>query len=226
MELSEDYSEKKASEGKVSLRKFLQRRNLIIVLALVLLAEGVWAALTLSQAQISKQLPAVLNQETPKTPSAKVSTVSSAPQATLSLSAPKTTLKVGEKMTVTVNISSAKRTDGSDIVILYDPTQLSVVTQGSAKAPLQIGSVYSDFPLNSLDEKKGRIAASGITQAGSGVVPSGIFGTVVFQAKTAGAAKVSLDYTPGSTIDSNVIENKTAKDLLEKVENLELYITP
>ena len=72
----------------------------------------------------------------------------------------------------------------------------------------------------------GKITVAGITQAQGGVLANGLFGTVVFQAKAAGQAKISLDYTPGSTIDSNVTESETVEDVLDKVENLEINILP
>ena len=44
--------------------------------------------------------------------------------------------------------------------------------------------------------------------------------------KAPGKAKIAFDFTPGSTTDSNVIETKTAQDILGSVTDLEVNITP
>lgn len=186
--------------------KQIPKKYLLILVAAVLLAELFWAYKSLgpNYLQESVSISAGSNM---------------ASGAAISLSTPKTTIKVGEEMVVSVNISSQELTDGTDLIIVYNPEILS-------GQPVKPGTIYNDFPLNTVDQEAGKITVSGITSATGGVLANGLFGTIVFQAKKAGSAEVSLEYVPGSTTDSNVIESKTAKDLLTEVKNLEVNIIP
>lgn len=194
------------------IQKLLTRKNIFIVLGVVILAEVLWASWTLFR------------------PSPPSSTATSVPvvkvkPTTVTLISDKTSLKKGEKMTVSINISSNKKTDGTDLVLIYDPKLLSVETVGSSKQPVIAGGIYEDFPLNSVDQVAGRITVSGITDDPGGVLAEGLFGSIVFVGKAPGVANISLDYSPSSTADSNVIESGTGKDVLEKVEGLEVSIS-
>lgn len=143
----------------------------------------------------------------------------------LSLVTPKSGIKVGEKFTVSINVFSVKRTDGIDVVINYDPRILSVVKNSPQGQTVSTGKIYTDYPLNIVDEQLGRIAVSGINSSIDGVIPKGEFGSVVFVPKRPGPTKISFEFTPSNTTDSNVIENKTAKDILDGVQNLDINIT-
>lgn len=194
------------------IQKLLTRKNIFIVLGVVIAAEVLWASWALLR------------------PSPPPSTATTAPvvklkPTTVTLASEKTSLKKGEKMTVSINISSNKKTDGTDLVLTYDPKLLSVETVGSTKQPVIAGTIYNDYPLNSVDQLTGRITVSGITDDPGGALAEGLFGSVVFVGKGAGVAKISLDYSPSSTADSNVTESGTGKDVLEKAEGLEVVIT-
>lgn len=192
----------------------LDFRLLLLFLAVALAGEVVWAVLTLSS-------------PTAKGKGLTVSGLQASPASgatMVTLTAPKSSVAVGEKFSVSIEVLSAKPTDGADIIMTFDPTKLTVVRNGATDSPVITGSMYSDYPLNSIDETLGKVFISGVSSSPSGVVPNGTFGTVVFQAKSAGKSSLSLDFTPGSTVDTNVIESRTAKDLLEKVNNLELEI--
>lgn len=190
--------------------KFLTRKNIFIVFGLIVILELIWASWTLFK-------PAPPQVATKQAPAEEKPTI-------VSLSSPKTTLKVGEDVTVYINISSDKRADGVDLIINYDPKLLSPKTTDGQ--PVIAGTIFTDYPQNVLDAKLGRITVSGITAQAGGIIPNGLFGSLVFVAKAPGAAKVSLEFTPQSTIDSNVTETNSGKDVLEKVNNLELNILP
>ncbi len=192
------------------IRRLLTKRNIFIVLGLVILAEVSWATW-------------ILMRPTPPPVQITAPVVKVKP-AIVSLVAPTNTIKVGEKVTVSINISSDKKTDGTDLLITYDPKLLSVETVGGTKQPVIAGTIYNDYPLNSVDEKLGRITVSAITDTKGGVLADGLFGSVVFVGKAAGNAQISLDFTPSSTADSNVTESGTGRDVLEKVNNLEMEI--
>lgn len=194
----------------MNLSNLLANKKLIFIfIGIILLVELVWAGLTLKEGKTSG--------------SAAVGSGKSEASSTLSLSSSKTSLKVGETVTVSIDVSSPVATDGLDVIMLYNPKLLSVVT-GANKLPVNLGSLYSDYPLNRVDEAAGRVAVSGITSKVGGVVAKGTLGTVNFTAKAPGKVKIAFDFTPGSTTDSNIIETKTAKDVLGGVNNLEVEI--
>lgn len=186
----------------------INKKYIFVIVGVVILAELLWAGWFLTKG----------SQVTTNGATAQV-----AGGSVISLRATKNSFRMGENIPVSVEIASDKVTDGSDIVIIYDPKMLSVVTD-VAKTPVATGSLYSDYPVNKLDETAGRINVSGITSLSGGTLPKGVFGTVTFQAKQSGKVKISLDFTSGSTTDSNIIETKTAKDVLSGVNNLEVNI--
>lgn len=145
--------------------------------------------------------------------------------ATFSLETGEASTRVGSQVVVSVNLSSNSLTDGADLIVTYDPTYLKVNTDVQ-KSPLKIGSLYDSYPYNVVDEKIGKIAVSGITTKSGGILGNGLFGTLTFSTLKAGQTEIKIDFTKGSTTDSNVTENSTAKDLLSEVKNLKVNIVP
>lgn len=188
------------------IKKLLTRRNIFIVLGVIIAVELIWAGWFLVNSAQSKPTP---------TPS--VITKPVAPPTAVTLTSLKTEYKKGEKITVAINISSSKKVDGVDLIITYDPKVLSA-------QPATLGIIFSDYPQNTADATLGKVSVSGITTRPGGVIPEGNFGTISFVAKTAGVTKIAFDFTPGQTVDTNVIESGTGKDILEKVNQLELNI--
>lgn len=142
----------------------------------------------------------------------------------ISLTTPKNEVKVGDAIPVTINIEANKQTAGVDLVMRFDPNLLAI--SDAVKPPVTVGNIYTDYPINKLDGKQGIILVSGITSNTAGIIPKGVFGTILFKAKAAGNAKIFLEFSKGSTVDTNITENKTAKDVLEEVDNLNLVIKP
>lgn len=180
---------------------------IFIVIGIAVIIEIIWAVKSLRE---NVPVTAVNNSQT-------ISNYNFLP-ASIILSAPKTTFKVGEKIPVSINLDSVKATDGTDVVLNFNPNLL--VASKSA----EVGKIYDDYPLNITDNVLGKISISGISSAAAGKVAQGIFGTVIFTAKAPGKANISVDFTKESTTDSNVIETKSAKDLLGKVQNVEVEI--
>ena len=191
----------------------LTRKNLLVLVGIVLVLEFTWAVW-----KLTKPVAA------PKPASNQRATIMTASLTSILLQAPKTQLKIGEQITVGINISSKKATDGTDIILIYDPKILTVVPINGV--PVALGTIYNDYPVNSVDEKTGRITISGITSTSGGVIPQGLFGQVTFRAKATGSTKIAVDFAKGKTTESNVIETKTAIDILDEVRNLDLNILP
>lgn len=190
-----------------SLGKIFNRKVLLIVFGVVILAEIIWAGYTFWKK------PQPVTQGAPEVQK----------PTQIELQTDSQQVKVGQSFTVYVNISSSKHTDGVDLIISYNP-RLMLVEKLQSGVPVDLGTIYNEYPLNLIDETMGKITVSGIATASDGVIPNGLFGSISFQALSTGQAAITLDFAPGSTVDTNVIEKGTGKDILENVKNLNVTI--
>lgn len=187
-------------------KELINKKNILILLGVVILVEVLWAGWVLYQTnrQISQTV---------------LPTVTKPKLTQIALQTDKTSVKVGEKFTVSINILSDKSTDGTDLIINYDPKLLLA-------EPVILGTLYNEYPINTIDVKVGKVTISGISTETDRINPNGLFGSIVFTAKAPGSSGISLEFTPGSTVDTNVIEQGTGKDVLESVKNVNIIITP
>lgn len=137
----------------------------------------------------------------------------------IELKTDQSSVKVGDQFSVSINISSTQETDGADLIINYNPKLLSA-------SPATLTSLYNDYPVNKIDTTEGKITVSGISTDEIGIVPNGAFGTIVFKALSSGQAAITLEFAPTSTVDTNIIEKGTGRDILENVKNLNVTIIP
>lgn len=184
---------------------------IFVLLGIIVLAEIIWAASTLLKKPESVRLDN------------KTSIASKRKSPTISLQASKQEIKIGDKVILTINLDSDIYSDGTDVVINYDPKLLRISKDTS---PVDIGVVYKSFPQNKVDTTLGRIAVSGVTDKKEGILAEGVFGTVEFTAKAPGKADIGIDFKPSNTTDSNIIKTGTGQDVLEKVENTQINILP
>lgn len=198
--------------------RFSPMKILFIVLGLVIVGEVIWA--------VSNFVPAGLSSKSQNPATANKNIVTPPASAQVNLSADKVSVKVGDKITVAINVSANKLTDGTDLIIVYDPTILTVDTQNDRKVPVITGQIYGDYPVNSVDQTKGLITVSGIVITPGGVTTNGIFGTINLVAKAPGTATLKLEFSKGSTADTNVTETGTGKDILDSVQDLTINIAP
>ncbi len=128
--------------------------------------------------------------------------------------------KVGDGVIVAVGVSTGgKKTDGTDVIIHYDNKLLTASSSG-----LLNGNIYPEYPIASIDQKSGTIKVSGTASVNQTFAGEGLLTTVLMTTVKPGQAKITVDYTPGSTIDSNIVESTSSKDVLEEVNNLTLSI--
>lgn len=139
----------------------------------------------------------------------------------ISLNAPKGAYRVNEVVSVNVNIDTGLQAiDGVDVIINYDPKVLEASSGGLLK-----GSIFEEYPIMSADASKGLISISGISSLQNSFKGTGQFATINFKAKVAGRTELTIDFKgKGSTVDSNLVEANTSKDILEQVVNLELIV--
>lgn len=200
-------------------QNFLPKGNLsfslpkivFIALSLIIVGELVWGAWYVLKPSSTSIIPFKNKQ-----------TVTVKPQASakISLVASQKEVKVGDNLSVDVMISSNNNpTVGTDLIIKYDPNLLSL-----SKTSFTKGTVYQEYLGQSLDDSKGVFRISGLSTATSKNSVDGKFGTLNFNALAAGRAQVTIDFKPGSSTDSNVIDAKLSKDILDRVDNLEVNI--
>ncbi|MBI3486362.1 hypothetical protein HY025_05500 [Candidatus Daviesbacteria bacterium] len=188
---------------------------LFIVLILIIIAELIWGAW-----YIFRPLQKRINS------SPQNSLVTKLPKSTASikLSSINPSVSVGDKLSVDINLSSKNTpSDGVDIVIKYDPNFLRV--EGKNEEVFIKGSVFPEYLGYKVDNKLGVLRISGISEVTSApAIAQGLFGTVNFKAVNQGTTQVVVDFKPGNTTDSNVIDSKSNKDILDKVSNLSVKI--
>lgn len=152
--------------------------------------------------------------------------------ATLTLSPSSGTHAAESTFEVKIQLDTAGvTTDGTDIILKFDPTALQVVDADASATGTQIlaGSLYSMTSLNSVDNGAGTIKFSGVrTGASTGYSGSGTLATITFQAvKETASTPVTFTFNAGSTnlSDTNVINNSDSTDALTSVTNGSYKIT-
>jgi len=191
---------------------FTNKKIILGAVGLIVVLEIIWAGWILTRPSASS-----ITRST--TPSASDTNKGSS----INLVASKTDVRVGENITVTASVFSTKSTDGVDLVLNFDPKLLQIEATSTA-SPVITSNLYSDYPLNQVDNTLGKVLVSGISSLDKGVIPNGALATLVFKAKAAGKASINVEFQKGKTNDSNITETKTSKDLLESVTNIELNI--
>lgn len=185
-------------------KKWLAPKALFVVLGVVIAAEVIFAIRTLTQ-----PTPAPL-------PRAKeVSIV-----ASISLASNKTNYSVGDSVPIIIKVDTGgHKTAGSDVILHFDPKAL----EASGAASFVKGVIYKDYPHLEVSSK-GRVAVSGIGPADANFSGAGVLSTVNLKAKAKGVTKVTVEFTPPSSTDSNILDSESSQDILEKVEDLNLII--
>jgi len=117
------------------------KRLIIFTVAAVIAGEIVWAGWVLTQ-------PAVKVDRKDVPSKAAKDVIKPVSLAKVSLTTPQKTVKVGQTVPVTINISSSKLSDGADLIIYYDSRLLTVVTSGKPAVPVTAGNVYHEYLFN------------------------------------------------------------------------------
>lgn len=151
---------------------------------------------------------------------------SAAVTATFALSPSSGSYEVGQTFSVNVLLDTAgNATDGAAVRnINYDTSLLEVQDANASQTGVQVqaGSLYTNTQQNSVSS--GQIIVSQTSAGGTTYTGSGTFVTISFQVLAAGTANVTIDYTAGSTSDSNVSGGDEG-DILSGVTNASFTLT-
>lgn len=140
--------------------------------------------------------------------------------ATLTFNPASGTLNKGCEVSLNIDLDTqGVQTDGTDVIVLYTPSQLSISTSGITN-----GTIYPEYPGNSVDSAGGKISISGISSVSSPFTGTGTFATLKFKVAdtlTAGTPiTLKFDFDPNNktkTTDTNIVERGTIADVLSSV---------
>lgn len=139
--------------------------------------------------------------------------------ATLSLSPVTGTFNRGCSFALNIELDTeGKQTDGTDALLKYDPTRFTATS-------ISNGTIYPEYPGNSIDTQAGKINISGLADVTQAFSSKGVLATINFsvvQSAPTGTTPITFDFDTNDrkkTIDSNVIERGTIIDLLSSVTN-------
>ncbi|OGE14383.1 hypothetical protein A3F00_05180 [Candidatus Daviesbacteria bacterium RIFCSPHIGHO2_12_FULL_37_11] len=199
----------------IGIKKRFNLKYLFIILGAVVLIEiiiGVWVFLQKNSSAGTAPGKLAENQVSTQPGDKSVN-------AKLSLSSVKNEFKVGEVIPVTISIDTDSQVvDGVDVVLNFDPAALE-----ASSASITTGTIFPEYPVAKVE--KGIVRITAITSlAGVGYSGSGIFATINFKAKQKGQAKVTVDFTKGSTTDTNIVGTEFPDDMLSEVKDLEVNI--
>ncbi len=138
------------------------------------------------------------------------------------LSSPNQTFKVGDPVPVNLRIDTGgNNINGVDVVINYNPGFMTITRQS-----IETQGVFTDFPLLEVDDKNGVVRISGIASVNQpGFSGIGTLAKLNFTAKAATSqTKMMVNFTPGLTTESNIIEAGSSQDILDGVTDLNLTI--
>lgn len=142
--------------------------------------------------------------------------------ATLSFDPASGVLNKGCEISIKINLDTqGVQTDGTDVIVLFTPAQLSTTT-----SQITNGTIYPEYPGNSVDSSGGKISISGISSVSSPFSGSGTFATIKLNVasslKEGDKINLNFDFDPNNktkTTDTNVVERGTIADVLSAVTN-------
>lgn len=139
--------------------------------------------------------------------------------ATLSLSPSTGSFKKGCNFSLNIDLNTnGVQTDGTDAIIQYDQSKITATSITS-------GSIYPDYPGNSIDDNAGKATISGLASVSTPFSSSGTLATINFTVKdvsTPSATLIKFQFDSNdktNTTDSNVVERGTIADVLSSVVN-------
>lgn len=151
---------------------------------------------------------------------------SSAFAATLSLTPKISSYNQACTYSADINLDTeGQNTDGSDVILLYDPTKINV-------SSIDNGIIYPSYLGKNVDNNAGKVTLSGLSSVNQAFNGKGVFATVNFNVlanASLGDATMRFDFdasNPTKTNDSNVFERGTIAELLRAVVDFLFNISP
>lgn len=194
-------------------KMFSGPKIIFLLLGIILLAEVVYAVKVLT---FNTPSPAPVKSSTKNNTAVEKQTA-----GRISLKVPKVNIVLGEVIPLSVMVDTGTyKINGADLIIRFDPKVLEATSASLVK-----GKIFDEYPLSSVEAKNGLIVISGVSSLGNNFNGIGQFATINLKAKATGRTSLAVDYKGKNiTVDSNLVEASTSKDILENVDNLELIV--
>lgn len=133
-----------------------------------------------------------------------------------------TNLSIGTDSQFTLSIildTAGQGVSGAGAKIIFDPTYLTAIS-------ITTGDLFTDYPAAIINNDHGLAIISGIASSPTDrYTGSGTFAAITFRPFHPGQTKVSFNFTPNSTTDSNIAVMTGNGDILEQVNDLTVNIT-
>lgn len=180
---------------------------LYVILGIVFVGEIIWGIYTWYT------FPTVISQSIPKQHEQT--------DGSAALMTSKNDYNVGDTIKVSIKLDTGgHKISASDVIVHFDPNVLEATSSAVNK-----GWIYDSYPKLEVDSEKGLITISGVSLETKSIFSGiGVLADIKFEAKAPGNTKVSLDFQPGSTLDSNIVDQNSGKDILGSVRDLEFTI--
>ena len=138
--------------------------------------------------------------------------------AALSFEPEQGSFQISQEFEVKIILNTGSfETDATDVRLKFDPQILAV-------NKIQEGKIYDSYPAKRIDQQDGTIIINGITSLNKTFKGKGIFASIYFKGLKSGKTSLILEYAPDSTIDSNVVASKIARDVLGGVGGASIEI--
>lgn len=137
--------------------------------------------------------------------------------ASLALSPATGTFNKGCTFSVDIVLDTGgSQVDGVDVILFYDPTRFSATG-------IRSGTVFADYPGNTIDPQAGKLTVSGLASAASPYNGKGVLASIDFKVldnAPTGIVQMKFDFDPNDKAksnDSNIAEHATVADILTQV---------
>lgn len=140
--------------------------------------------------------------------------------ASLTFSPDTISTQIGTEFTTELILDTAgEKVGGVGAKIVYDPTLVHI-------EKIETIPVFPDFPSQTFDNAIGKATISGIVQNPDQLYSGkAVFAKITWKAQKAGTGKISFDFVPNSTKDSNIAVLYGNGDILQKVNQVNLTVS-
>lgn len=206
------------SDSNNALKAVLFGQTIFVVLGIIILMELFVVYKSLQKPNTATQTVAQNGQSVSQVLPMSVGKLGG---AKLALIADKKDFQVGETVPVNIRVfTGGYLADGVDVILKYDPDKLF-----ADSSSIVAGNILGSYPLKVIDQKSGVVKISAISSSsGDGFNGLGNFATINFKALTAGASDLSINFSAGSTTESNIIKQNDATDILDSVNGAKINI--
>lgn len=203
-------AERQQKQNNPNITRFLNPKIIFLILGVIILVEVIFGVTTLINSSSS---PApVVQQQTIAEPILL--------DGSISLSALSSSVKLGQKLVVFVDISTGgHEVLGGDVILNFNPKMLTLT-----KTDIQPGTAFTSYPLIEVDLKTGIIRISGVAE-GQNFIGDGRMASITFTALSAGVENVTIEYKEGDSRDSNLVSSEGV-DILKVTKDINIEIKP